>query len=141
MKSGTKPTPGPTAADVGTRQMDSLLAYLTSCAFEWADTLDPNAKHRSYYRCKVCSGTNEDREHYKMERAAVQHKDGCLVAKHSPAMARAVNCHADLVAALQSVEAWLMDGWTEDDVKGDALHPMFRKALLKTRAALAKAGA
>jgi hypothetical protein len=68
------------------QQVESLLAYLASCAFEWTDTLDPRAKHRSYYRCKLCGGTNEERERYKMERSTVQHKEDCLIAKHGTAL-------------------------------------------------------
>jgi hypothetical protein len=44
----------------------------------------------------------------------------------------------ELLEACKSVDKWLMDGWNEEDLN-TAVHPLFKKALLKVREAIKKA--
>lgn len=51
-------------------------------------------------------------------------------------LARLCDRVEELERALRDVDEWLMIPWTAEDVKGGAVHPLFRKALLAVRAAL-----
>lgn len=56
------------------------------------------------------------------------------------ANARLIAAAPEMYKALTSIKKWLLDPWTEEDIKrSDIVHPTFRKAFLATTAALAKA--
>lgn len=76
----------PTPPSSGEGELESLQDWLISLAYKRIETLDPQAKHRSYYECQQCGGTDMDRDHYKPERAKVRHDPKCLMLKYDAAL-------------------------------------------------------
>jgi len=55
------------------------------------------------------------------------------------ANAHLIAASPDMFAALEKIEEWLMNGWSENGLKGEAVHHLFREAVELSRAARSQA--
>lgn len=69
----------------------SLLDWLIANGFQRVETLAPDRRHRFYTECKLCGGTDEQRNHPRTTISGVNHTAGCELATHLPRLRALAN--------------------------------------------------